>query len=233
MNANVLVVIERREATPVRAALEATGVARRISGPPGAGQVTALVLGTGLETSAGTIATLGVDRVLTVTDPRFDSFQTALWAAAIAAIARELSPSVILLGGTCTGRQLVGRIAARWGAAAATGVTDVTIGPGGELSVVRPVFSGRALQEVRLEAPRAVLGLRPNAFPIPAVSAPPAPISEHAPLELGPLPPGAVVTGLESAQSTSGPDLSEATVIVAGGRGVKSPENFRLLDELA
>lgn len=226
-------VIERRGATPTRAALEATGVARRISGPPGAGQVTALVLGTGLEASAGTIAALGVDSVLTVTDSRFDSFQTALWAAAITAIAQELSPFVILLGGTSNGRQLAGRIAARWGAAAATGVTDVSVGPGGALSVVRPVFSGRALQEIRLEAPRTVLGLRPNAFPIPAASNPPAPISEHAPLELGPLPPGAGITGLESAQSSSGPDLSEATVIVAGGRGLKSPENFRLLEELA
>ncbi|MCI4353364.1 MAG: electron transfer flavoprotein subunit alpha/FixB family protein [Thermoplasmata archaeon] len=233
MSADVLVVIERRGAAPVRAALEATGVARRLAGPSGAGRVTAVLLGTALEASAGTIAGLGVDRVITVSDPRFDTFQTALWAAAVAAIARELSSSVILLAGTNNGRQLAGRIAIRWDAAAVTGIADLSPGAAGEITVTRPVFSGRAFQEVRIGAPRVVLGLRPNAFPIPEASSPPAPIAEHAPLELGPLPSGGAVTGFESAQSGIGPDLSDATVIVSGGRGLKGPENFRLLEELA
>lgn len=233
MSANVLVVIERRGSAPARAALEATGAARRFSGPPGSGHVTAILLGSGLDASARTVAGLDVDSVFTLTDPRFDLLETARWAAAVALIAKEVSASVIVLGGTSNGRQLAGRVAVRWDGAAATGITDVSVGTGGSISVTRPVFSGRALQVLQVEAPRVVLALRPNAFPLPEASSRSAPIVEHASLDLGPLPAGGTVAGVEVPQSGTGPDLSDATVIVAGGRGLKGPENFHLLEELA
>ena len=233
MSLNVLVVIERRGDAPVRSSLEATGAGRRLAGPPGQGQVTALLLGSGLEPAAHAVAALGVDRVLTVTDPRFDAFHAALWGAATAAIAQELSASVVLIGGTSNGRQLAGRVATRWGAAAVTGIADLSHGPEGTISVTRPVFSGRAVQEVRVDASRVVLGLRPNSFPVPAPSGSVAAVTAHSVPELGPVPSLGSVTGVESAQAGAGPDLSEATVVVSGGRGLKGPENFRLLEELA
>jgi electron transfer flavoprotein alpha subunit len=229
----VLVVIERRNDHPVRGSLEALGVARRIAGARGTGQVIAVVLGTGGDAAASQVTTLGVDKVLTLSDPRFDAFHAAVWSAAIAAIAPGLGTDVVLIAGTSHGRELVGRLAARWKVAAVTGVADLHSGPDGTWSFTRPVFSGRAVQEVQLGASRAVLGLRPNAFPLPEPSAPKAPIEAHPVPELGALPPLGEVTGFESAQSSSGPDLSEATVIVSGGRGLKGPENFRLLEELA
>jgi electron transfer flavoprotein alpha subunit len=229
----VLVVFERRGATPVRGSLEAVGVARRIAGPRGTGVVIALLLGSGLEDSAAQIAGLDVDKVLTVSDPRFDSFHAAVWSAAISALAQETGTTTILVAGTSQGRQLVGRLAARWGAAAVTGIADLSAGTDDSLAVTRPVFSGRALQQVRVGAARVVLGLRPNAFPVPEPTTSKAPIEARAAPELGQLPTLGQVTTVESAQSTSGPDLSEATVVVSGGRGLKAPENFRLLEDLA
>ena len=233
MSGPVLVLIERRNAAPVRPSLEALGVGRRIAGPPGTGAVVAILLGSGLEPAVAQVAELGADKVLTVTDARFDVFHAAVWSAAIAAIAEELEAMTILVAGTSNGRQLVGRLAARWGAAAVTGVADISRAADGTLSVVRPVFSGRALEEVKVDAPRVVLGLRPNAFPPPDPSDSKTPVEAHAVPELSALPALGTVTGFEPAQSGSGPDLSEATVVVSGGRGLKGPENFRLLEDLA
>ncbi|MFZ0830753.1 MAG: electron transfer flavoprotein subunit alpha/FixB family protein [Thermoplasmata archaeon] len=233
MSGPVLVVIERRGTTPVRGSLEALGAARRIAGPRGAGVVTAVLLGSALEAAAAQVAELGVDEVATLSDARFDSFHAAVWSAAIVSVAQEAGASLVLVAGTSHGRQLVGRLAARWNAAALTGASDISVGPEGTLSVTRPVFSGRAVQEVRMDAVRCVLGLRPNAFPVPERSAPKASIAAHPVPDLGHLPPLGNVTAFESAQSSSGPDLSEASVIVSGGRGLKGPENFRLLEDLA
>ena len=164
MTKSVLVVVERRGTGPVRGSLEALGVARRIAGPPGNGLVTALLVGSTLEASATQVASLGVDKVLTISDPRFDAFQAAVWASAIATVAQESGSGVVLVAGTSHGRQLVGRLAARWNAIAVNGVSDITTKPDGSLSVTRPIFSGRAIQEVHATGPRAVLGLRSNAF---------------------------------------------------------------------
>ncbi|HLY77437.1 MAG TPA: hypothetical protein VKT21_06090, partial [Thermoplasmata archaeon] len=176
MKGPVLVVIERGGALPVRPSLEALGVGRRIAGPPGTGTVTAVLLGSDLGPAAAQVADRGADKVLTVSDGRFDTFHATLWAAAITAVARELGATSVLVAGTSRGRQLVGRLAARWGAAAVTEVTDLAPETEGRLTVVRPVFSGRAFQEVRVDAPRAVLGLRPNAFPPPDAAGSPAPV---------------------------------------------------------
>lgn len=228
-----MVVIECRSGAAVRASLEAIGVGRRVVGPKGTGTMTAVLLGTGLESAADRVAGSGVDRVWIVNDPRFDAFHAAVWSSALTSIAQELGATTILLAGTSRGRQLVGRLAARWGAAAVTEAVDVSAPEAGPIRWVRPVFSGRARQEVQVEAPRAVIGLRPSAFP------PPNPTEGKALLETHPVPPMDLlpalgdVTGFEAAPAGLGPDLSEATVVVSGGRGLKGPENFRLLEGLA
>jgi electron transfer flavoprotein alpha subunit len=233
MSGPVLVVIQLRNGAPVRSSLEALGVGRRLAGPPGERPVIALLLGSSLELAAKRVAERGADKVLTVTDVRFDAFHAALWAAATAAIANETGATCVLIAGTSHGRQLVGRLAARWSAAAITGVADVSVSADGTLTAVRPVFSGRAVQEVRVDGARAVLGLRPNAFPPPEPSGAETPIEAHAVPDLGKPPALGSVGGFEAAPTGAGPDLAEATVVVAGGRGLKGPENFRLLEELA
>jgi electron transfer flavoprotein alpha subunit len=193
----------------------------------------AALLGSNLEAAAAQIAERGADQVLMVADSRLDTFQAALWSATVALLAEEVRVTSIVVPGTSQGRQLVGRLAARWAAAAVNGVTDISSSAEGTFTVVRPLFSGRAIQEVRVEAPRVVIGVRPNAFP------PSDPTSTKGTIEARPLPSldrvptlGAI-GGFERAPSASGPDLSDATVVVSGGRGLKGPENFRLLEELA
>lgn len=233
MTGTVLVVIERRGNAPLRSSLEALGVGRLLAGPPGAGTVIAAVLGSAPEATAAQVAERGPDRVLTIADARLDSFQGAIWGGTLAALAQETAATRVVLAGTSHGRQLTGRLAARWNAAAVTGVTGITATAEGTLGVVRPLFSGRAVQEVRLNAPRAVIATRPNAFPSAEPLGARAPVEARPLPALGSLPALGTSAGFEAAPTESGPDLSEATVVVSGGRGLKGPENFRLLEELA
>ena len=233
MNGPVLVPIQLRGDAPVRASLEALAVGRRLADGSGKNPVTAVLLGSNLAPAAMAVARRGADKVLTVSDPLFDTFSAARWAATLAEIAQEVGAVTVVVAGTSHGRQLAGRLAARWQAAAVTGVADISISPAGSLVATRPVFSGRALEEVRVDAPRTVLGIRPNAFPSPEPSGAVAPIEAHAVPQLGPMPVLGTVGGFEAAPTGSGPDLSEATVVVSGGRGLRGPENFRLLEDLA
>jgi electron transfer flavoprotein alpha subunit len=156
----------------------------------------------------------------------------ALVARAAVDAANAVGASVVLVGGTARGRDLVGRIAVRWDAAAATGVTELA-GSADGWTVRRPTFGGRATQELRLAGPRAVVALRGHAFPLPPPPAtPPASEEQAAPA----LPAGwkvGTVTGFTSTQGGSGPELGEASIVVSGGRGVRAPENFHLIEELA
>ncbi len=230
MSGPVLVVVERRGRDPVRSSLEAIGAARNLAGGTG---LVAVLLGSDLEPAARIVASLGASKVITVPDRRFDTFHAALWAGAVVSMAQELLVSTIVVAGTTNGRQLTGRLAARWGAAAVSGVTEIASTPEGVLVALRPIFSGRAIQEVRLEGPRRVVGLRPNAFPEPDASGPVGTVEEHPVPELGSTPALGQRIAFEGAAAGAGPDLAEATVIVSGGRGLKAPENFRLLEELA
>jgi electron transfer flavoprotein alpha subunit len=138
----------------------------------------------------------------------------------------------VVLAGTTFGRDLLGRLATRWNAAAASGVTEVA-GDAEGLTVRRPVFGGRATETRRLVGDRAAVALRPHAFPSPAevpvalaieaAGAPDIPAALFGPKR----------TAVETAGAGSGPGLADAAIVVSGGRGLRAPENFRLIDELA
>ncbi len=233
MTLEVLVIGEVRRGRLARSSQEAAGLARRISAEAGGGRITAILLGEDLDSAAGTLAASGPDRVWTLRDPRLVPFHSATWAAAIAAISLEIGASLVFVGATATGRDLVGRLAVRWSAAAATGAVEVRVASADSLRIVRPVFAGRASDELALPMTRAVVGLRPNAFPVPEPKTPLAPIESHSVPPLGDLPLLGTVTEFEAAPGSAGPDLAEATVVVAGGRGLRNPDQFHLLEDLA
>ena len=226
----VLVVAEPDGSGVAEATLEAVSVARRLAGADGS--VVGFLAGGQARAQAGALAAAGLGRVLLLEEARFDSAPPASLAVPAAAAATHAGASVILLGGTTFGRDLVGSLGVAFDAATANGVTDAEVAGDG-LRVRRPVFGGRANEERRLEGPRAVLSVRPHAFPAaagPAVplAAEPAPTAVVAPSLLAPR-----RTGVAAAAAGGGPSLTDAAIVVSGGRGLRSPENFRLVEELA
>ena len=223
----VLVVLERTETGIASASREAAGVARSLAR---GGPVIGLLLGPG---DSAVAHDLPLDRVLVADGGSLAHPSTAQIAALTAAAADAVGAASIVFPGTARGRDGVGRTAIRWGASAATNVTEVTAVEGDRLRVRRPVFGGRATAALELPGPRHVLSLKPHAFAAPAAPAS-APKVEtfEVPEAIAHLP-GVMVEGFEPTVGTKGPELGEASIVVAGGRGLRNPESFRLVEELA
>ena len=229
MSRTVLLVAEQSEGVVGASTWEAAHVAQELAGPQGT--VRAFVAGAGARVAAGSLASRGVAQVRIVEDPRLDRVPSSALAAPIAALAKESRAQVVLAGGTTFGRDLAGSVAVLWEAAAATGVTEASWN-GDALVVRRPVFGGRATETRRLEGGRAVLTVRPHAFaPIAGASAPL--VADTAAADLPAWATSMERTGLEAGANSSGPSLGDAAIVVSGGRGLRSPEHFHLVEELA
>ncbi len=230
MTERVLVVGELLTDRLSGSTVEAIGAGARLAG--GASSVVGFLAGATARSRAPEFGRYGVTEVAILEDPACEGAPVAALVTAVLAAATELGTETILLAGTSFGRDLAGRLAARWGATAATGVTEITR-VGSTLELRRPVFGGRATETRRIEGGRAVLALRPHAFP----SATEAPCETRLRPIVAPAVPellrAAHRTGLEASPGGAGPGLAEAAVVVSGGRGLRAPENFRLVEELA
>jgi electron transfer flavoprotein alpha subunit len=226
----ILVVGELHQGHLSGATLEAVGSAISLAGS--AGGVVGFLAGASARAASVEFGRLGVSDVRVAEAAYLDSCPTALVASAIVQAANEAGTDTIVVGGTTFGRDLLGRVAARWNAAAATGVTELRTAEDA-LMVRRPVFGGRATETRRLEGPRRVLALRPHAFPLP----PDAPTEVKVTAVTLGEPPAALLaskrTAIAPVVSGSGPGLTDAAIVVSGGRGLRAPENFRLVEELA
>ncbi len=230
MTPNVLVVGEVESGRLSLTTTETLGAARSLAGHDG--KVVGFVGGAGAASAASEFGKYGVERAFTINDPRLDAAPPAAQTGYIAAAASAVGASLVLLGGSTYGRDLTGRIAVAWKAAAANGVTEIAW-TGEALRVQRPVFGGRATEARLLRGGRAVVSLRPHAFPVAAVAGATCAVES---LPAATVPPALLAprrTGIEATPKGAGPALSDASIVVSGGRGVRTPENFRLVEELA
>ncbi len=170
---------------------------------------------------------LGGDRVvLEVTG--LERFHPGPAVAALAEKAKGDAPDLVLVGATPSGRDLAATLAARMGWAYAADCTDVRR-EGGSLVVERTMYAGKVRATVRLSLP-AVVTVRANAFPLPSGSSAPQVASVTADASARQL---AFLRFEPTAQAKGAVPLTEARVIVSGGRGLKGPENWHLVEELA
>ena len=146
-------------------------------------------------------------------------------AAAIAERAKS-GYGAVVFAATATGKDLAPRVAAKLGVGVAADLTDFSV-DGESIVATRPVYAGKAMQKVRVGTRPAVLSLRPNVF-TPAADA-----AAVTPERLA-AKPGGRVTVREIKPAPAGTlDVAEAQVIISGGRGLKDPANFTVLEELA
>jgi electron transfer flavoprotein alpha subunit len=157
-----------------------------------------------------------------------DRYHPVAHANAVAARATSGGADVVLTGATLNGRDLAARVAAKLGWAYAADCTDASV-KDGAFEVKRPMYAGKVRATLRLPAP-AVLSIRPGAWTLPAgtEAVKPTPIAADASTQKLKF-----VRFEPTATSGKRVSLSEARVIVSGGRGLKGPENWKLLEELA
>jgi electron transfer flavoprotein alpha subunit len=170
-----------------------------------------------------------VDRLVNLTDAVLQNYTAEGFALALANHARSVDPKLILAGATQVGRDFLPRVAVLLGAGIASDVTGIRWKEE-PIKVIRPVHGGRALSEVSFANYPAIVTTRPNSFPMePSGGAP----GEFVEKELG-ISSEVRTKVVRVEEVTKGKvDVTEADVIVTGGRGLKGPENFALLEELA
>jgi len=223
--ASILAVIEQRDGVVKRVSHEALTVARSLADAE-QGTVTALVIGPVADT--GSLGAHGADHIVLVADEALRLYQPAAYAAAVVAHVKADGCAAIVLSATALGKDLGPRIAARLECTLAADVTSATAEPEGVV-VERPVYAGKAVYRLRMTGTPRVITVRPN-------SVTPVEAARSGAMEQAKAPTGA--EGRSRTVSVKEPpgaklDVAEASIIVSGGRGLKEPKNFALLEELA
>jgi electron transfer flavoprotein alpha subunit len=222
----ILVYIEERQGVVKKGSLEALSAGRKLANELG---VPLVALSVGCADPK--LGELGADKVLVAKSEALSSYSAAGYAAMLAQAAAQVKPRIILGSGTALGRDFLPRAAAKLKVGLAQDCTEMKI-VGGELECVRPIYAGKALATVRLTRVPAMVTLRPNVFtlgePIPGRC---AEVVDFAPQ----LDPASIKAKVVSVEASAGQkvELTEANIIVSGGRGVKGPENFPIIQALA
>jgi electron transfer flavoprotein alpha subunit len=218
---------EHRDGKLRRPSLEAVSEARRLAASL-QGPVTAVLVGPGAEGLAAELASYGADKVHVFDDPALGAYATEPWARALAQAATEAKPAAVLVPFTAMGKDLAPRAAARLGAGLVTDCVSFTV-KDGRLEARRPMYAGKAYATVRWEGDPQMATLRPNVFPLEKPDA-----SRKAEVTKGQVDTSsrAKVTAVHAAAAGK-VELTEAQIIVSGGRGLKGPENFHLIQGLA
>ncbi len=222
---NVLAVLEQRDGSLRKVSLEVLTGARRLADALG-GKVDALVLAAGAVQGTDQAGAYGADSVTTATNAGFARYAPEGYARAIADHAKAGGYGAVVFAATATGKDLAPRVAARLGAAFASEVTELSV-EGGAVVASRPVFAGKALLKVKAGGSPAVVSLRPNVF-TPAQN----PKAGSAQTVAVPGDAGRVVVKEIKAAPAGSLDVAEAPVVVSGGRGLKEPANFALIEKL-
>ena len=228
---SILVYIEQFNGQAAPASWEVLGKAKSLVGQMG-GALAAVVIGNGVEAVANEALTYGADVVHLVEDASLAAFRVEPYAAVVEDLVKAHSPKAVLFPATTRGRDLSAVVACDLGAGLAADCSDLAV-DGGELTAVRPVFSGNMMTTVRFVGPLAVASVRPRSFPTPEAGGAAGEIVRSGAV----MPAGDIREQIDSFEATAGGEVSltDAKIIVSGGRGVaKDPEQgFKLVKDLA
>ena len=220
-----LVFIEQRDGRIRKAALEALSLARKLSGGP----VAAVLPGKGVTTLAKELGKYGAGTVYVADRDDLALYSNKGYVGALDAAAKKALPDAVLIAATSMGKDVAPRFAARHDVSALADVMDLRV-EGDRLVAWRPVYSGKARVEVDCGAAKLQIATtRPNVFAAEAEVGAGEPSVEA--LELGDIAPRAKVLRVETSESKE-LDVSEADIIVSGGRGIKGPEGWPVVRDL-
>ena len=223
MNTNILVFIEQRGGKILPASFQlftAAGKLAEISG----GQVQAVLVGQNIGGLAQEVAKYGAKKVFVVDNSELAMYRVMPYTAAVVAAIEAAQPKVVLFPTTFMGRDLASRVAARKRAAIAIDCTEVAS---------KPMYAGKFSAKFRLSASRLqVAAVRSNAYAAPAPQPGASAEVQQIALSLRDVDKRAKIK--EIASTSSGvKDVTEADIVVSGGRSLKSAENFKIIFELA
>jgi electron transfer flavoprotein alpha subunit len=231
MAQGILIVAEQREGELRKISYELVSEGRRLADQLGQ-PLTALLLGSNIKEKASELGKYGADKVIVADDERLATYTTDAYAAVIAEIAQKHEPAIMLLAASVQGKDLSGRLAAKLGVGVAQDCVEFSI-DGGNLVAKRPIYAGKAYATVTYkDSVPQIATARPNVLKLnePDESRSAEVVDAEFSLDDSQL----TTKVVEFQQEAGGKiDLTEAERIVSGGRGMKGPENYNILEELA
>jgi len=222
------VVAELKDGAARKITLEMLAEARRLA-DASSGDVAVVALGALASGEAEKLASHGADRILQVEGEALAGYAAETYAAGVVAAVERAKPDALWFGATAQGKDLAPRVAGRLRAGLASDCTGFEL-RGGDLLARRPIFAGKAFGTVAWSAKRPRLAtIRPNTF-APLTPDP----SRKAPVEKVDLPAVKARSRVVGFEKSEGEmlDLTEANIIVSGGRAMQGPENFEILRKL-
>jgi electron transfer flavoprotein alpha subunit len=215
----VLVVAELLDGAVTKPTLELLTLARRLGDP------VAVVFGDGAEAAADRLGEYGATRIIAVTDPAISQFLVAPKAEALQQLAAAAAPAAILISSSAEGKEIAGRLAVKLGSGLITDATDIAA----DGTTTQSVFAGNWKVTASITQGSPVITVKPNALaPEPA---PASPAVEQAEVTISDQAKTARIVATEPKQASGRPGLTEAAVVVSGGRGTGG--NFGPVEELA
>jgi electron transfer flavoprotein alpha subunit len=225
----IAVFMEKRDGKIKKSSLEALSEAKRRAGEMGV-ETAAVLVGDAVADLVPSTFALGAAKTYVIENIIFADYSSQAYALALAEFVREAKPAALFFAATAMGRDLSPRVAARLGVGLASDCVKIAV-KAGALEFTRPIYAGKAFLSLTLRSTPKMATLRPNVFPLGEAV---AGAGEVVKMDVT-VPDGTVkgrVTEVIKEESAE-VDVTEADVIISGGRGLKGPENFALLRDLA
>jgi electron transfer flavoprotein alpha subunit len=226
MSRKVLVLAEVRAGSLRNVSFEAVSAAKRVTD---GGEIVAAVFGSGSAQYVSVLAHFGADKVVVVDNSQLDQYTPDAYLQAFTQVVNSVNPDVIFTGHTAIGKDIAPIAAARLGLGLVSDVTDIAL-EGNEILFTRPIFSGKAFQKKKIAEGKIFATIRPNNIALEVADS--SRTAEQIDLTVDIKDLRTIVKEVVR-KAAGGVDLTEAKVVVSGGRGVKSADGFALLKELA
>lgn len=222
----ILVFAEQREGELKKVAFENLSLGKKLSTDLGA-ELVAVLIGNNISGLGEQLGKYGASKVIACQNDALDLYQPEGYAKILADTVTSEDASIVIMGATLMGKDLAPRVATRLDAALATDCISVEVSEG-DLKIVRPMYAGKVRATIRLKSDKKLLTIRPNIYP--AEENP-----ESAEVIEVAADPGEIKTKVTEVMAGSKDklDVTEADIIVSGGRGLKDPDNFHLISDLA
>ena len=227
--ADILVLAEQQFGKLAKASLHAIGAAKQLAQKTG-GTFEVAVAGSGIDAVAGELTGYGAAGVVVLEHERLANYTAQAYAQAFGNYAKASGAKFVVTAATAIGKDSTPRVAARLGAGMAADIISIE-GDAGALVYRRPMWAGNVIAHVKVNTPIVVISVRPTDFPAAEATGGASPVSKvAAEVDVGSL--RMKFVGLDKVES-SRPSLADANVVVSGGRGLKEPANFALVEKLA
>ena len=204
--------------------LELLTLARRF------GEPAAVWLGSGADGARERLAEYGAAKVYVAGGDDMTDYVAAPAAEVLAVLVAQASPAAVLVPSTAEGKEVAGRLAVKIGSGVLTDAVDLTPGDGGPVAE-QSIFGGAIIVKSKVTTGTPIVAVRPNA--VPPEASPAAAALEPVSAELSGAAKGAHTTERVAQERSERPELTEASIVVSGGRGVGNAENFALIEGLA